>query len=114
MKCILYIDNEKIGEVDFTIVDESMGGISGDLIAENAYRKYRSTIQKHFKLKGISNAGDFNFRITLENGTELKPEGGIGIIDCPEFEELRVELSGVDLSIFNIFSSNVGNAKKII
>lgn len=97
-----------IKEIAYKYLEKSV-----DLIAENAYRKYQLTIQKHFKLKGICNTGDFNFRITLENGTELKPEGGIGIIDCPEFDELRVELAGLDLSIFNVFSNNVGDAKKM-
>jgi len=33
MKAYLYIDNDKIGEVYFTIIDANMGVISGDLIA---------------------------------------------------------------------------------
>lgn len=101
MKCSLYIDNDKIGEVDLEVIDESMGVICGDLIPNENYRKYKPTIQQHFELKGISNVEDFNFKITLENGTELKPEGGIGIIDSVEFDELKVEAGGLDLSIFN-------------
>ena len=101
MKCFLYIDNDKLGEVDFEVIDESMGVIGGDLIPNENYRKYKPTIQQHFELKGISNVEDFNFKITLENGTELKPEGGIGVIDSLEFDELTVESAGLDLSIFS-------------
>lgn len=100
MKCFLYIDNDKIGEADFEIIDESMGAIWGDLIPNDNYAKYQPTIQQHFELKGISNVEDFNFRITLENETELNPAGGIGVIDSTEFNELKVESAGLDLSIF--------------
>lgn len=100
MKCYLYIDNDKIGEVEFEVIDESMGAISGDLIPNENYGKYKLTVQQHFQLKGISNVEDFNFRITLENGTELNPAGGMGLIDSVEFNELKVESAGLDLSIF--------------
>ncbi|TDO23751.1 hypothetical protein [Pedobacter duraquae] len=100
MKCYLHIDNDKIGKVEFEVIDESMGGISGDLIANENYLKYKPAVQQHFQLKGISNVEDFNFRITLENGTELNPAGGIGVIDSAEFNELKVEAAGLDLSIF--------------
>jgi hypothetical protein len=33
MRAYLYINNDKIGEVNFSVTDESMGGIDGDLIA---------------------------------------------------------------------------------
>lgn len=97
---LLYIDNDKIGETDFEIIDETMGAVWGDLIPNDNYGKYQPTIQQHFELKGISNVEDFNFRITLENGTELNPAGGIGVIDSAEFNELKVESAGLDLSIF--------------
>ena len=80
MKCYLYIDNDKIGKVEFEVIDESMGAISGDLITNENSGKYKLTVQQHFQLKGISNIEDFNFRITLENGTELSPAGGIGVV----------------------------------
>jgi len=100
MKCFLYIDNDKIGGFDFEVIDESMGAICCDLIPNENYKKYQVTIQQHFELKGISNVEDFNFRITLENGFELVPAGGIGVIDSAEFNELNVESAGLDLSIF--------------
>jgi hypothetical protein len=101
MKSFLYIENEKIGEVDFKIIDESMGVIGGELIANDNYKKYQSIIQKHFEDFGISNVENFNFRILLEDNSELKPEGGIGIINSKDFEEIYVESGGLDLTIFN-------------
>lgn len=100
MKGFLYIDNDKIGEVNFSIIDESMGGIGGNLIANDNYKKYQSTIQQHFEQQGISNTDNFNFRIILEDKTELKPEGGIGVTDSADFDEIYVESSGLDLSKF--------------
>lgn len=100
MKAYLYIDNDKIGEVNFSIIDESMGGIGGDLIANDNYKKYQPTIQQHFEMQGISNVDNFNFRILLEDNTELKPEGGIGVTDSADFDEIYVESAGLDLSKF--------------
>ncbi len=100
MKGFLYIDNDNIGEVNFSIIDESMGGIGGDLIANDNYKKYQPTIQQHFEKHGISNVDNFNFRILLEDNTELKPEGGIGVTDSANFDEIYVESVGLDLSKF--------------
>ncbi len=98
MRACLYIDNDKIGEVNFSVTDESMGGIGGDLIANDNYKKYQPTIQQHFEKQGISNVDNFNFRILLEDNTELKPEGGIGVTDSADFDEIYVESAGLDLS----------------
>lgn len=100
MRGYLYIDNDKIGVVNFSIIDESMGGIGGALIANDNYKKYQPTIQQHFEKKGISNIDNFNFRILLEGNTELKPEGGIGVTDSADFDEIYVESAGLDLSKF--------------
>jgi hypothetical protein len=100
MKAYLYIDNDNIGEVDFSIIDESMGAIGGNLITSDNYKKYQPAIQERFEKEGISNADNFNFRIVLEDHTELKPEGGIGITDSVDFDEIYVESAGLDLSKF--------------
>jgi hypothetical protein len=100
MKVSLYIDNDNIGEVSFSIIDQSMGGIGGKLIPNDNYKKYRPTIQQHFERQGISNVNNLNFRIVLADNTELKPEGGIGITDSADFDEIYVESVGWDLSKF--------------
>ena len=100
MKAYLYIDNDKIGEFYFTIIDANMGVISGDLIANEIYKKYQRTIQQNFESQGISNIDNFNFRILLEDNTELKPQGGIGVTDSKDFDEINVECSGLDLTLF--------------
>ena len=100
MKGDLYIDEIQIGEFFFSIIDESMGVIGGDLIKNDNYIKYQPYIQQHFEEKGISNMDNFNFRIFINNDIELKPEGGIGVTDSAEFDEIYVESAGNDLSIF--------------
>jgi hypothetical protein len=100
MKAILYIDNDDIGEVNFSIIDESMGGIGGNLIANDNYKKYQPTIQQQFEKHGISNINNFNFRIVLEDNTELIPEGGISVTDSADFDKIYVESAGLDLSNF--------------
>lgn len=91
----LFIVNEKIGEVNFKIIDESMGVIGGVLLPNENYGKYQSTIQEHFEKKGISNIEDFNFRILIVE-TELNPLGGIGVTDSKDFDEIYVESGGLD------------------
>lgn len=97
MKGYLYIDEKQIGEVFFTIIDESMGVIGGDLIKNDNYQKYQTVIQKHYEEKGVSNMEDFNVRIFLDNNVELKPQGGIGILDSVDFDEIYVESAGNNL-----------------
>ncbi|WP_428658138.1 hypothetical protein [Runella sp.] len=96
----LYIDDEKIGEVIFSIMDESMGGIGGRLVPNDNYQKYQSSIRQHFVKQGVSNVGNFKFRILLEDSTELKSEGGIGVVDSEDSDEIYVEAAGLDLSKF--------------
>jgi len=106
MKGFLYIDNDKIGEVDFSVTDESMGGIGGNLVSNENYKKYQQIIQQHCTRLGISNIDNFNFRIMLEDNTELIPQGGIGITDLVEFDEVYVESAGLDLSMLKRELSN--------
>lgn len=101
MKAYLYIDNDQIGEVDFAITDESMGGIGGNLAPNDNYKKYQPTIRQHFEKQGISNSDNFNFRIILSDYTELQPEGGIGITDSKDFDKIYVESAGLDLNKLN-------------
>jgi len=101
MKGILYIDNDNIGEVSFSIIDESMGCIGGNLIANDTYKKYQPTIRQHFEKQGISNIVNFNFRIVLADKSELKPEGGIGVTDSKDFDEIYVESAGLDVETMN-------------
>jgi hypothetical protein len=96
----IYIDYDKIGEVNFEIIDETMGCIGGQLIANDNYKKYQINIQSHCGYKGIANITDFNLKVRLSDNTKLNPQGGIGITDIKGFEEIYVEVSGLDLTIF--------------
>lgn len=95
----LYIGNDKIGEIDFEIIDATMGCIGRQLKINNNYKKYQVDIQTACDKKGVANIEDFNFKIILPNNTKLKPEGGIGITDIKNFAEVYVEVSGLDLAI---------------
>ena len=94
MKAQIYINHDCIGETNFRLVDESMGGILGDLITNDAYEKYKIKIQSLSEKKGIANISDFNFRILIDNKRQLNPEGGIGITDIKEFDEIIIESTG--------------------
>lgn len=96
MKGTLFIDNDIIGVVNFSTIDETMGATGGYLITNETYKIYQPAIQQHVKNQGISNSTHFNFRIVPEDQSELKPQGGIGITDCKEFDEIYVEAAGLD------------------
>ena len=98
MKGFIYIENEKIGEAEFIIIDESMGGIGGDFIATENYMKFQASIRKCYDKKGIANSDDFNFKIIFSNGKETNSESGIGITDSKEFNEIYIESVGNDLA----------------
>jgi hypothetical protein len=102
MKGRVYIDNVVIGEFDIIIIDESMGVIGGQLITNENYNNYKLSIQKICDLKGISNVTDFNFKVLLSDNIELNPEGGIGVIDMKDFDEIEIQLGGIDLSLINL------------
>ena len=101
MECKVFIGEELIGNVTFEIVDESMGGISGNLIVNQNYEKYQKDVQKQTNENGISNIENFNYRITTKNNIEIQAEGGIGISDFKEFNEIIIESAGIDLKIFD-------------
>ena len=88
MECKIYIENEIIGNVNFEIIDASMGAISGELIINDNYKKYQKIIQEQTEEKGISNSENFNYRIVTNNEIEIVAEGGIGISDSEEFNEI--------------------------
>lgn len=94
MKEFLLIDNEKIGEVDFSVIDETMGGIGGNFIPYESYKKYQTEIQKCFDKQGIANIESFNFKIILCDDTELSAIGGIGVTDSKNFDEIYIESAG--------------------
>ena len=104
MKGQIFIDNSEIGNVEFKIIDKSMGSIGGDFVASENYEKYKSDVQKFTKKNGNANSQNFNFRIVVEN-IELNPIGGICLVDSEEFSEMYVDAAGIsesDLKKVNI------------
>ena len=99
----LYIDDVKIGEVYFQVIDEPMGAIGGELISNPAYETYRSKIQDLWQVKGIANISDFDFKIIV-NDMAIKPEGGIGVTEMPGLEEIYVEAAGLSEDIIKMLS----------
>ena len=98
MKAILYIDGIIIGNIELNVIDEFMGVLSGKLSPNENYDEFKDAIMNQFDKKGISNIDDFNYKLIVENGYQLDPEGGIGIIHSREFiDEILVETAGNNL-----------------
>jgi len=89
---LVYIGDDVIGEVDLSVIDESMGAIGGELLTLECYSKYRHSIQQ----RGIANSDNFNLRMII-NGELIKPEGGISITHVEGFEPY-VDSAGIDLN----------------
>ena len=98
MKANLLIDKTEIGNIDLEIIDEFMGVLSGMLNPNKNYNEFKELIMNQFDEKGISNVNDFHYKLILENGYELNPEGGIGVTHSREFiDEIFVETAGNNL-----------------
>lgn len=69
------MDKEQLGEVEFEVTDESMGGIGGQLAPYSSYNNIRSQVQQICDKKGIANVEDFPFAIQFTNKSELEPQG---------------------------------------
>ncbi len=98
MKAQIFIDTDIIGVAELSIIDESMGVLGGQVFAFPAYQKYRLRVQQETDSKGGANSEDFPLIIINEKGFVLKAQGGVMLIDSSEFDELSVEVSGVNLS----------------
>lgn len=105
MKGYLYINDDRLGEVNFKVIDESMGVIGGGLKMYPIYEKYQKQIQFLYDSKGIANIVDLNFVIVLEGNTVLNSEGGIGVTDSVDSEEIYVESAGNDCDIIAMVKS---------
>jgi hypothetical protein len=92
----LFIDSVQIGQVDFTIIDESMGVIGGQLNCYSTYENFRGDIQRLSENKGIANSEDFLFSVWVDDKFKLTPEGGIGVTDLVGFDEIYVEVGGLN------------------
>lgn len=99
MNGYLYIDDLKVGEANFQVIDQSMGAIGGQLTPNSTYEVYRTKIQELCEKKGIANIEDFKFKIILDNEITIHPEGGIGVTNITEFEEIYVESVGISSNV---------------
>ena len=105
MKANLFIEKTEIGNIELEIIDEFMGVLSGKLNPNENYYDFKETIMNNFDEKGISNINDFNYKLILENGCQLNPEGGIGVIHSREFiDEILVETAGNNIEKIKNYS----------
>lgn len=104
MKGYVSIQQERLGEVEFKIIDLSMGCIGGLLSSYPAYTIVKDKIQAICELKGIANIDDFDFEVCFENNIAIEAQGGMGITDIADSDEIYVECGGVDQKILQLFA----------
>lgn len=92
----LFIESIKIGQVKFNVIDEGMGVIGGQLNCSSTYESFRSDIQNLSENKGIANSEDFSFLVWIDDKIKLVPQGGIGVTDLVGFDEIYVEVGGLN------------------
>lgn len=95
MNGIVFIDDYEIGIVDFKVIDENMGAIGGDFVATENYSRFKNEVQKLTDKNGNSNSENFKFRILVDN-VEFKPIGGICLTDSEEFDEMYLDVAGLN------------------
>ncbi len=105
MKAKVYINENVVGTTNLKISDESMGGIIGELVPNENYNLYKSNIQSLSEKKGIANCSDFDFILELDNKQKLNPEGGIGISDFKDFNEIIIESAGNSNEIMELIKN---------
>ena len=106
MKGHLFLNNHFPGEIDFIIIDESMGAVGGALTPSNVYEDFKEKIQSLCDRKGIANSDDLNFEISFHEIGTINPEGGIGITDTKGLDEIQVEAAGISADIIQRFKSH--------
>ncbi|MCW3465184.1 hypothetical protein [Chitinophaga nivalis] len=99
MKARLFIDEDHIGDVDLRIIDESMGGIGGELQPNHRYGNYVHRITACYEEKGIANILDFNFVLMGDTDVRIVAVGGIGITHAAGSTEIYVEAAGVTVDV---------------
>ena len=77
--------------------------IGGQLIYNPTYSNFREDIQNLSEKKRIANSDDFAFSVWLDNKIKLVPEGGIAVTDLKDFDEVYVEVGGLDEKVINQF-----------
>lgn len=103
----LYANNELLGKVEIGLEDDGQGVLSGQLIPNENYNKYRNFLRETFlsdtadNLIRINNfTRQNNFKIIAEDGTEFKnPVAGLLIYDIEE-EPINVELCGIEYELW--------------
>jgi hypothetical protein len=96
MKGYLLLNNKQLGVVDFTLRDESMGAIGGELMPYASYNTIRKKVQCICEAKGVANIEDFPFYIQFDSGKLIVPQGGIGVTDIAGVDEIYVEAAGLE------------------
>lgn len=99
MQTKIYSNKILIGTADLSIMDDSMGVLSGEFIPNEDYFKIRDKVWKF----NSTNDKDFDlwkslrFNAQLDNGYFIYPIGGISIWDVQELkdEKIDIEIAGV-------------------
>lgn len=99
MRGSLYIQNNKIGEVDFRIVDPVLGNIGGTLFTSEQYAQYKKEIQQLTVDKGLADSTDFPFSVVFINDIKHENFENITVTDFPELDEIYVECEAVGTEI---------------
>lgn len=108
MKAKIFSQRQLIGTTDLQVLDESMGGISGEFApSEIYYDKIQKPAWKFWQ----TNKPDYQkwyflrLNVQLENGIFLFPQGGYTINDITELadEPKRIDMVGVNSKIIQDF-----------
>ncbi len=103
----LFAGHEIIGTVNIGLEDDAKGVLSGQLIPNDKYNKYRDFFRDTFTKDlddHLSRISDFTkdnkFKVVADDGTEFKgPAAGLIIYDLDQ-EPIHVELNGINSEVW--------------
>ena len=93
MKGYLKLNGDILGEVDFKVIDETMGVIGGRMTPHPEYFNYQSSFQAICDNKGIVNSSDYQFKVDIPGVSNI--EDGIGLTDNYGLGDIEVEAVGL-------------------
>jgi len=97
----LYIDEILLGTLYLEVTDLAMGALSGILIPGENYQRFKNEFQQITESKGLVNSDDFNLNVRIENNLKMEPEGGIALYDFKKFDEIQVDVAGLDSDVIS-------------
>lgn len=102
MNSKLFANFLELENIEAKIIDASMGVVGGELKASNIYsEQFQGVFRQHTQHPDWVLLKALNLRAISQVFGELRAEGGICITDVEGFDEIAIEICGLDSQIIS-------------